>query len=204
MSSSSADTGMASQNDSMSESLQTSWRWLAIAGAIIGIIGLLAIFAPFVTGLSISLLFGLFLIASGVMNFIGVFSARSWGGAIWQILLGGISIGAGVILFVNPVAGLATLTILVIAYLLVSGVVEVVMGLSLRGEPNWFMAVVSGAIGILLAVMLWAGFPASAVWAIGLLFGVNLLVSGSTMVIFAYSARKATKSMEMEQSAGAA
>ncbi|WP_411968985.1 HdeD family acid-resistance protein [Haloferax sp. YSSS75] len=204
MSSSSADTGMASQHDSMSESLQTSWRWLAIAGAIIGIIGLLAILAPFVTGLSISLLFGLFLIASGVMNFIGVFSARSWGGAIWQILLGGISIGAGVILFVNPVAGLATLTILVIAYLLVSGVVEVVMGLSLRGEPNWFMAVVSGAIGILLAVMLWAGFPASAVWAIGLLFGVNLLVSGSTMVIFAYSARKSTKSMEMEQSAGAA
>ncbi|WP_416841646.1 HdeD family acid-resistance protein [Haloferax sp. DFSO52] len=183
----------------MSDSLQTNWRWLAIAGVIIGVIGLIAIFTPFVTGISISLLVGLFLIASGVLNFIGVFSARSWGGAIWQILLGGISIGAGVILFVNPVAGLATLTLLVIAYLLVSGVVEIAMGLSLRGEPNWFFAVVSGAIGVLLAVMLWAGFPSSAAWAIGLLFGVNLLVSGSSMVIFAYSARKVSKAMEMEQ-----
>ncbi|KAB1191291.1 HdeD family acid-resistance protein [Haloferax sp. MBLA0078] len=185
----------------MSDSLQANWRWLAIAGVIIGIIGLLAILAPFVTGLSISLLVGLFLIASGILNFIGVFSARSWGGAIWQILLGGISIGAGVILFVNPVAGLATLTILVIAYLLVSGVVEIVMGLSLRGEPNWFFAVVSGSIGVLLAIMLWAGFPASAAWAVGVLFGANLLVSGSMMVIFAYSARRVSKALEMDQGA---
>ena len=185
----------------MSGSLQANWRWLAAAGVVIAILGLLAVLAPFATGLSISLLAGGLLVVSGILHFVGVFSARGWVGTIWQIVLGVVTLGAGLLILFNPLVGLLTLTILVITYLFVSGVVEIVMGLRLRGEPNWFLGVVSGSIGVLLAIMLWAGFPSTALWAVGLLFGINLLVSGATMAIIAYSARKPADSMEMEQGA---
>ncbi|WP_154326396.1 MULTISPECIES: HdeD family acid-resistance protein [Haloferax] len=189
--------------DSASNTIQTNWRWIAAAGAIIAVIGLLAVLAPFVTGISISFLIGVFLVVSGFLHFIGIFRARNWTGAIWELVLGVVTLAAGIILLLNPVFGLVTLTLLVIAYLLVSGVVEIAMGIRLRGEPNWFLSIASGAIGLLLGVMLWAGLPSTAVWAVGLLFGINLLVSGVSMALLAYSARNVTAAAEFEQAAEA-
>lgn len=199
MSSPATESGATGSSESTSNTLQANWRWLAVAGVLIALFGLVATLAPFFTGLSISLLLGILLVVSGVLHFVGVFSASGWTGAIWQIFLGVVTLGAGLLIFFNPLAGLLTLTLLVIAYLLVSGVVEIVMGLRLRDEPNWFVGVVSGSIGVLLAVMLWVGFPSTALWAVGVLFGVNLLVTGATMAIFAYSARNAAATEGMEQ-----
>ncbi|KAB1185167.1 MULTISPECIES: HdeD family acid-resistance protein [Haloferax] len=203
MSSETTDSPTSGSAESMPNTVQTNWRWLVVAGAVIALIGVLAMFAPFVTGVSLSLLIGLFLIATGILDFVGIFRARRWTGAVWQLILGVVTLAAGVILLLNPVFGLVTLTLLVIAYLLVSGVIQTVMGFRLRGEPNWFLAIVSGVIGILLAVMLWAGFPSTALWAVGLLFGVNLLVNGVSMALLAYSARNMTIPAEMEQAAEA-
>lgn len=203
MSSESGTQGAPTADSSLETTLGTSWGWLLAAGVIIAILGLIAIFAPFVTGISLTLLVGVLLIVGGIFNFIGAFRSQGWGGFVWQIVLGAIGVIAGVALFFDPVLGLVTLTLLVIAYLFVSGIVEIVMGIRLRGERNWAVSIVSGAIGILLAALLWIGFPSTAAWAVGVLFGVNLLVSGISMAILALGARSASKSMEIEQPAGA-
>jgi uncharacterized membrane protein HdeD (DUF308 family) len=156
-----------------------------------------------VAGVSLTLLLGGLLVVAGVTQIVGAFRAQGWGGFLWQMLLGGIGILAGLALFFNTALGLVTLTLLVITYLFVSGVVEIIMGIQLRGEVNWLVSIASGVIGILLAVMLWAGFPSTAVWAIGVLFGVNLLVTGGSMVFLALGARRATRTVEREQAAEA-
>jgi uncharacterized membrane protein HdeD (DUF308 family) len=48
---------------------------------------------------------------------------------------------------------------------------------------------VSGVVAIALAGLVWVGFPATAAWAIGLLVGANLLVTGLSMVAVAVAAR---------------
>jgi uncharacterized membrane protein HdeD (DUF308 family) len=188
---------------SMSDTLRTNWRSLLYAGILIGIIGLIAIFVPYVTGLSITLLLGALLVVGGIFHFIGAFRVQGWGGFLWQLVLGVIAVIAGGAILLNPTFGLVTLTLLVIAYFLVSGVVEIIMGLTLRSERGWFWSVVSGVIGILLAVLLWAGFPSTAAWAVGLLFGINLLVTGASMVAIALSARSVERSMDRDRVAGA-
>lgn len=198
---------MSSESTTMSplvpNELRESWRYLMGAGIVIAILGVLAIFAPFVTGVGLSILLGAFLVVGGIVHFAHAFSARGWTGSLWQIVLAIVYAVAGISLLVNPVFGLTTLTILLIIYLLVDGVAEIIVGLQSRSEPRWGWLVASGVISLVLAGLLWAGFPSTALWAIGLLFGISLLSTGISMVAIAYGVRKLPESVEPEMPAGA-
>ena len=41
----------------------------------------------------------------------------------------------------------------------------------------WFM-LLSGIVSLVLAWMIFSGFPGSATWLLGLLFGINLIFTG--------------------------
>ena len=187
--SSSSESAVTGSEGALSDELQSRWQLLLVAGVVIALMGLVATFAPFLTGISIASLVGVLLIVGGTLQLVGALRGEGWRGFVWQIVLGGLSLVAGITVFLNPLLGLVTLTLLVIAYLVASGVVEVVMGLKLRGEPNWAWTIASGVIGILLGAMLWVGFPSTALWAVGVLFGVNLLISGISMIALALGAR---------------
>ena len=81
--------------------LTESWRVLAAIGVFISVFGLIAIFSPFVTGISFSVLLGVLLVAGGIGHGIHVFSARGWKGFIWEALLGVVYVIAGVSLIVT-------------------------------------------------------------------------------------------------------
>ncbi|WP_435157248.1 HdeD family acid-resistance protein [Haladaptatus sp. DFWS20] len=172
-----------------------TWKTLLATGTIIAVVGVLAIFFPFLAGLTLSVLLGAALLVGAALHAVHAFSAGNWKGVLWQVVLAIVYAVAGVSLIVNPVFGLATLTILVIAYLAVIGVVEIVMGIALRPEKNWGWVVASGVVSLLLAGLLFAGWPASAAWALGLLFGVSLLTSGLSMVGLAMGGREAEREM---------
>lgn len=190
-------------NMDLSNTLQGNWRPLLYAGIILAAIGLVATLAPFLTGISITMLVGTLLVIGGLFHFVGAFRGQGWGGFVWQILLGGIGVVAGLVVLSNPIFGLLTLTLTVIGYLFASGVVEIVMGYRIQGEKNWVWSIVSGVIGIALGAMLWAGFPSTAIWAVGLLFGINLLVTGISMVAVALGGRTLDESTESGRVSGA-
>ncbi|WP_224335494.1 HdeD family acid-resistance protein [Haloprofundus halobius] len=169
--------------------VSATWRTLMIVGGILAVMGVIAILAPFVTGVALSMLLGALLIVGAALRGIHAFGAKSWTGALVQ---GGIAIlytVAGVALIANPVYGLVSLTILLIAYFLVDGLLEIAMGLRLRPDANWGWVVASGVLGLVVAALLFVGFPSTALWAVGLLFGVNLLASGISMVMVAMDGR---------------
>ncbi len=163
---------------------------LLSVGAILAVLGVAAIFFPFVTGVALSVLIGAALLIGAGLHAVHAFSAGDWKGVLWQVLLAVVYAVAGVSLVFDPIRGLATLTLLLIAYLAINGVVELVMGFVLRPERNWAWVAVSGVVSLVLAGLLWAGWPASAGWALGLLFGVSLLTSGLSMVGLAMGGRR--------------
>ncbi len=179
---------MASMN-----AVSESWRTLMIGGAVIAALGVLAVIFPFVTGISLSLLLGAVLIVAGAVHVAHAFSAKGWKGVSLQVLLAIVYLVAGIGLMANPLLGLTTLTILLIAYFVADGIVEIVMGLRLRPEANWGWLVVSGALAFVVAGLLIASFPSSALWAVGLLFGVNLLMSGLSMIMVAMNGRNVAR-----------
>lgn len=170
--------------------LEHGWRTLALAGGAVGLVGILAIALPFVTGLSVTIGLGALLVVAGIVHGVHTFTARGWRGSLWQAALAVVSVVAGLVLLVNPLVGLATLTILLVAYLLVDGLAELWMAVRMADQPGRAAIGLSGLVSLVLAGIIWAGFPADATWALGLLVGVGIFVTGVSMVAVAYTGRK--------------
>lgn len=179
--------------------LRESWRYLLWGGIAVSVLGVLAILAPFLTGIALSIMLGALFVIGALVHVAHAFSAQGWTGSLWQIVLAIVYAVGGIALIANPAVGLATLTVLLIGYFVVSGAVEVVMALRLRSQPRWIWLLVSGALSLLLAVLLWLGFPSTAAWAVGLLVGINLLSTGLAMVGVALSGRATAASTDTER-----
>jgi len=170
-------------------SLEKEWRTLALAGGIVGLIGILAMAFPLVTGLSLSLAIGALLVVGGIVHGVHAFSARGWRGSLWQIALAVVSVVAGIAVLAAPAVALITLTIALVAYLVVDGIAELAMAMRMPSSRGRTAVAISGVVGLVLAALLWVGFPGTAAWAIGLLVGANLLVTGISMITVAMAAR---------------
>ena len=178
------------------QSLATSWRSLAIVGILTALFGVLAIVFPFVTGVSLSVLLGVLLVAGGFMHVAHAFTAQGWKGRLWQVLLAGLYGVAGIALLVNPLFTLATLTLILAAFFFADGIIETIMGLRLRGETGWAWLLASGVLGIVVGAAIWIGWPSTALWVVGLLFGINLLSTGLSMVMLAMGGRNHARETE--------
>jgi uncharacterized membrane protein HdeD (DUF308 family) len=58
----------------------------------------------------------------------------------------------------------------------------------LSGQWGWML--LSGIIDLALAIMIFAGLPSTAAWALGLLVGINMIFGGAAMIAMALHARK--------------
>lgn len=158
------------------------------AGIIIAVIGVLAILAPFAAGVSLSILLGALLVVGALVHVAHAFSG-GWKRFFVQGVLAVIYAVAGISLLANPIIGLTTLTILLAVFLVVDGILEIVMGFQARGERGWGALIVSGVCALIIAAIIWLEWPSTAAWALGLLFGVNLLITGISMMFMAQGTR---------------
>lgn len=165
-----------------------------VEAGILMVLGLLAIAIPGLFTLSIELLIGAALLISGCYQlcilwkkYLTYNNGFRWLGAILNIIL-------GILLLTNPISGIITLTILLIIYFLVSGIVQIVWSWQLRPYSGWGWVAISGILALLMGAILITGWPTSAIWAIGLLFGINLLFSGIALWILAWDMPRAPTS----------
>jgi uncharacterized membrane protein HdeD (DUF308 family) len=102
-----------------------------------------------------------------------------------------LAVGAGIILLAQPAQGTLTLTIVVGAYFLAEGVATIMYALEHRRElsERWSWLLVAGLMDILIAGVIISGLPGSALWAIGLLVGINMVFGGATLIGMALAAR---------------
>ncbi len=171
------------------DTIQGTWRLLLAVGIVIAILGLLAVFTPLFAGLTLSFFLGAYLVIGGIVHFVHAFSGREWTGFLIQLVLAVVFVVAGLSLLLNPFVGLVTLTVLLIAFFFVDGIVETVMGFRLRPQRGWLSIVVSGVLSLVIAALVWLAFPSSALWALGLLFGIGLLTSGISLATTAMGGR---------------
>ena len=170
------------------QSLAANRTLVMAVGVLVALLGVVAILAPFVSGLALTLVFGALLVAGAIFHTASAFAARGWSGFAFGVLLAVLYGVAGVALLANPTLGLVTLTLLLGIYFLVEGVVQLLMGLRIRANANWGWMLFSGIVSLLLSSLILLEFPSSAAWAVGLLFGVNLLTTGVAMASLAMAA----------------
>jgi uncharacterized membrane protein HdeD (DUF308 family) len=154
-------------------------------GIIAIVLGFLAMAAPVITGLSIALLLGFLVVVGGVVRLVWAFQAGSVGEGILKFLLAGLTLVCGMLLVANPLFASGFLTILLSLYFILDGISEIAVGLG--SKRGWF--IFAGVISILLGALLWAQFPLSGAWALGILLGIKLLFIGLIMIMGGSAAR---------------
>lgn len=170
------------------------WGWL-LAFAIVQVIaGSFAIAIPTLASLVGVALFGWLMIVSSVFQIIHAFRVRKWPGFALHLLSGLLYAAAGLFVLVYPLPGLLALTLLLAALLLADGILRVVLASRVRRQQEgWGWILAGGIASVFLGGMLIVGWPAVALWAIGLLLGVNLVFGGAMNAALALACRKKQK-----------
>jgi uncharacterized membrane protein HdeD (DUF308 family) len=155
-----------------------STAWSFAMGALLLLAGLVSIAVPVFGGIAASIFFGWLLLFSGAAHLGYAWTRRGAGAVLWQILVGIAYLVAALYLFFVPVAGLVALTLVLVFYIGVEGILELVIFSALRPLPGsvWFL--VDGLVSLLLAGLIFAHWPSSSLWALGTLVGISLVFSG--------------------------
>ena len=159
-------------------------------GVFLVILGLLALGAPAVAGMSITLLVGISLIGGGVGQCLIAYRVGLFGRGLFAFLLGALTAILGAYMVMQPAAGLAALTLVLAAFFIASGILEFIAALSLRPAPGWAWMLFSALLSFVLGAIIWRQFPVSGTWAIGMLFGIRLLMSGWMLLFLGLAGRK--------------
>ena len=163
--------------------------WFVFLGVTLIVAGLLATAFPFAGGLAVEVWVAVALVLSGIAQIVHAFAAREWQGFALGLLIGLLYLAGGIILWLDPIKGVVTLTVFLAAMMLIDGILRCIMAVRLRPMPGWVMLLVGGILGIVVAFMIWRQLPSSAMWAIGLLLGINLIFSGFAFITLARTAR---------------
>jgi uncharacterized membrane protein HdeD (DUF308 family) len=172
------------------------------AGLLIGLgiglvfLGFLAVGAPLVTGIAVAMTVGAFVVLTGVLEIVLALKARSWGKGLLGVILGVVSVACGLLMIAHPLMGLGFLTLLVAAYFFVHGVFEVIDALQLKPAAGWGWSLFSGIVTTLLGVLIWRQWPLSGAWAIGVLVGIHVLMSGWAAIMLGAAARGAASEIQ--------
>jgi len=82
----------------------------------------------------------------------------------------------------EPGVALVTMGVFLAMYFAVAGIVEVIYSLRLKPEQGWGWLMFGGVVSLLLGIMMWRQMPFAGAWAIGVLVGIRLLMSGAQLL----------------------
>jgi len=155
-----------------------STGWSLTLGIILILFGIIFIAAPLFGGVAASLFFGWLILLGALAHFTYAWVQRGVGGVLWQSLIACAYLFAAISIFWHPIGGVVALTLILAAYIAAEGVLELFLFATTRELPGrtWFL--LDGIISLVLAGLIWSGWPSSSSWAIGTLVGISFLMSG--------------------------
>jgi uncharacterized membrane protein HdeD (DUF308 family) len=172
------------------EAIRSHWVLFLVQGVIMIILGILAVGEPMVATLAITLFAGWLFLISGIVGLVGTFSARRVPGFWWALITAILAILVGIYLIWRPLSGVLSLTLAVGAFFGAQGIVQIITAIGHQKVlQSWVWMLITGIANVILALIIWGGFPGTAERVLGLLFGINLLLWGFSLVLTAIACR---------------
>ena len=159
-------------------------RGEVVAIAVVGLVlGVVALVWPGATLVTIAIVFGLYLLMSGLFRIsVAIFSSTS--GALWRVLgvvLGVLLVAAGVYCLVNPEQSLALLAWVIGFGWIAEGIIDVMAGVQGLASPAW-LAIVSGVVSIIAGIVTFT-LPSLAIQTFLLVGAILLIVVSVTTLL---------------------
>jgi uncharacterized membrane protein HdeD (DUF308 family) len=168
------------------------WWTFAWRGAVALLFGVLALLWPGITLLWLVALFAAYALISGIVSVVGGVVHRKSDERWWlALILGLVSVGAGIIALVHPDLTALVLVLLMGANAIATGILDIVMAVRLRKAlRNDWVLVLAGLVSITFGVLVFL-FPAAGALAMVWLISVYAITAGVLLLIAAVRSRNA-------------
>src|SRR5215469_13945660 len=180
--------------------LRPKWGWILFLGVLMATLGTIALLIVPAATIGTALVVGWLLVFSGVIEMVHAFQVRRWGGLFLHLIGGLLGLLVGLLVVTHPVAGALAWTLLFASFLTVVGLFRLIAAVSLN-FPRWGWAVFDGIISLGLGILLWADWPWSGFWFLGLSVGMSLILRGWSYVMFGIAIRNLPSSGEIRRAA---
>jgi uncharacterized membrane protein HdeD (DUF308 family) len=161
-------------------------------GVLLIVFGMVAIGSPLLAAVAVNAVIAWLIVLAGVVHVMLAFRAHGAGSMIWKLLVGLAYVFFGAYLIMRSLLGVASLTLILASLFLIEGVPNIILFFKMRpaGGTSWVL--LDGIITLLLGLMIYMQWPFSSFWAIGILVGVSMIISGVTRVMLSLAVRKVT------------
>jgi uncharacterized membrane protein HdeD (DUF308 family) len=164
-----------------------AWAY-ALLGFVFVIAGIYVLGNLVAASIITAWLLGFAVLIAGAAEIVHAFYAKSWGGFAFNLLIGLLYLFAGGVLVFNPLGALLPLTLAFGVLLLGSGIVRIVMAFRYWAHAGWLL-LISGLIGVGAGVIILSGWPATGLWVLGLVVGIDLISYGFWWIAYAVTGR---------------
>ncbi|ATW03077.1 HdeD family acid-resistance protein [Sphingorhabdus sp. YGSMI21] len=183
------------------EKISSSRGWIMATGIIMILAGTGAIVFPLISSFGVAICVAVLLVIAGIAQIIQAFSFHKWSRILLAVLVGLLWLAAGILLMLRPLEAIFVLTIFVAAAFLAEGVLKTIFAFKMRPATGWGWMLFNGIAAAAVGILLWWQLPFSALWTLGLLAGINIIISGWTLVMLASAIGKTTETPSTAKSA---
>ena len=170
--------------------LKAKWGWFVALGALMIIAGAIAL-GNLVLSTVVSVLYiGVLMAITGGAQIVHAFQVKTWGAFAFWLLDGLLFLAAGLVAIVVPLVAAEFLTLFLGISLIIGGVFRLVAAFKLRPAQGWGWIAFSAVIAVLLGIEIIAGWPASGMWVLGLLLGIDLVFNGVAVLFLGLGLKK--------------
>jgi uncharacterized membrane protein HdeD (DUF308 family) len=127
---------------------------------------------------------------AGVVQIVSGLRSEGWSSKLPPLILGAIAAFCGIGLLGEPWIGMKYIALLLAIFFVIEGIWKIIASFSYRPASGWLMILLSGVIALVLGLMIWKQWPVSGLWAVGVLVGIDLLMTGISMVALASTVRR--------------
>lgn len=169
------------------QAIHSHWVLLLIQGLIMTVLGLVAIAEPVMATFAVDIFVGsLFLIIGIVGLAVPVAVLGFWSRMIVSLL----AVCIGAFLIWRPFGGIVSVPLAAAVFFCAQGVAQIILAIGHRAQvASWIWILLSSLVNFTLAGIALSGVPDKALWALGLMFGTNLVMWGLALAMTALACR---------------
>ena len=163
------------------------------------VLGVMGTFMSVAVTMASIMVFGMLLIIAGVIFLIDSFSAPEWKGRLLGLLISLLYVAGGIVMVMYPTGSAVWFTLFIAAFLIVIGATRIFMGFKIKDIVKaWGWMVFGGILSIVLGIMIYAQWPFSGLWVIGLFISIEMIIQGFNAIILSRVIKTAQKYLHEE------
>ena len=166
-------------------------NWLLVIGIVMVVLGMIGLSMQIALTITSLIFFGFLTIFAGVVQFVKIFSDEEAHDKAWDIVLALAYLVAGFMMIQYPAASAAWFTIFIAFVLVITGIARLLIASRMKNNnvKGWGLVIFGGLVSILLGGIIFASWPVSGLWVIGMFIAIELLMQGFTLILAALAVR---------------